>query len=172
MVIKLTLQLIWEAAILPAIRFIIGYIPMIAGVFVAMEDTIKFFLSSMVQYGLLEWLVWYIPAILLVSLTFGVMASNVKKIHPIMMVIMLIAALFVMNIGASGIKMSLYFNETPTSLDAITASVSAVVSFYCIALMLQRAWVEILPKRKKWWFIPLLLPWKEVTIMGDVFVVD
>lgn len=172
MVIKLTLQLIWEAAILPVIRFIIGYIPMIVGVFVAMEDTIKYFLSSMVQYGLLEWLVWYIPAILIVSLTFGVMASNVKKIHPIAMAAMLIASLFVMNIGASGIKLSLFYNETPTALDAVTASVSAVTAFYCIALMCQRAWVEILPKRKKWWVIPLLLPWKEVTIMGDVFVVD
>lgn len=172
MVIKLTLQLIWEAAILPVIRFIIGYIPMIVGVFVAMEDTIKYFLSSMVQYGLLEWLVWYIPAILIVSLTFGVMASNVKKIHPIAMAAMLIASLFVMNIGASGIKLSLFYNETPTALDAVTASVSAVTTFYCIALMCQRAWVEILPKRKKWWVIPLLLPWKEVTIMGDVFVVD
>ena len=148
MVIKLVAQLIWEAVILPVIRFIIGYIPMIVGVFIAMEDTIKYFLSSMVQYGLLEWLVWYIPAVLLVSLTFGVMASNVKKIHPIAMAAMLIAALFIMNIGASGIKLSLFYNETPTALDAITASVSAVVSFYCIALMCQRAWVEILPKRK------------------------
>ena len=148
MVIKLVAQLIWEAAILPCIRFIIRYIPMIVGVFVTMEDTVKYFLSSMVQYGLLEWLVWYIPAILLVSLTFGVMASNVKKIHPIAMVTMLIAALFIMNLGASGIKLSLFYNETPTALDAVTASVSAVVSFYCIALMCQRAWVEILPKRK------------------------
>ena len=146
--VKLFAQLIWEAVILPVIRFIIGYLPMIVGVFVTMEDTIKYFLSSMVQYGLLEWLVWYIPAVLLVSLTFGVMASNVKKIHPIAMAAMLIAALFIMNIGASGIKLSLFYNETPTSLDAITASVSAVVSFYCIALMCQRAWVEILPKRK------------------------
>lgn len=149
MVIKLVAQLIWEAVVLPTIRFIIGYIPMIVGVFVAMEDTVKYFLSSMVQYGLLEWLVWYIPAILIVSLTFGVMASNVKKIHPIAMAAMLIAALFIMNIGASGIKLSLFYNETPTALDAVTASVSAVVSFYCIALMCQRAWVEILPKRKK-----------------------
>ena len=149
MVIKLVAQLIWEAVILPVIRFIIGYLPMIVGVFVTMEDTIKYFLSSMVQYGLLEWLVWYIPTVLLVSLTFGVMASNVKKIHPIAMAAMLIAALFIMNIGASGIKLSLFYNETPTALDAITASVSAVVSFYCIALMCQRAWVEILPKRKK-----------------------
>lgn len=149
MVIKLIGQLIWEAAILPTIRFIIGYLPMIVGVFIAMEDTIKYFLSSMVQYGLLEWLVWYIPAILIVSLTFGVMASNVKKIHPIAMAMMLIAALLIMNIGASGIKVSLFYNETPTALDAVTASVSAVVSFYCIALMCQRAWVEILPKRKK-----------------------
>ena len=147
--VKLFAQLLWEAVVLPCIRFIIRYIPMIAGVFVAMEDTIKYFLSSMVQYGLLEWLVWYIPSILIVSLTFGVMASNVKKIHPIAMAAMLIAALFVMNLGASGIKLSLFYNETPTSLDAITASVSAVVSFYCIALMCQRAWVEILPKRKK-----------------------
>lgn len=148
MVIKLVAQLIWEAVILPVIRFIIGYLPMIVGVFITMEDTIKYFLSSMVQYGLLEWLVWYIPAVILVSLTFGVMASNVKKIHPIAMAAMLIAALFIMNIGASGIKLSLFYNETPTALDAITASVSAVVSFYCIALMCQRAWVEILPKRK------------------------
>ena len=146
--IKLVAQLIWEAAILPTIRFIIWYLPLLLGVFVTMEDTIKYFLSSMVQYGLLEWLVWYIPAVLLVSLTFGVMASNVKKIHPIAMAAMLIAALFIMNIGASGIKLSLFYNETPTALDAITASVSAVVSFYCIALMCQRAWVEILPKRK------------------------
>ena len=149
MVIKLVAQLIWEAVILPVIRFIIGYLPMIVGVFVTMEDTVKYFITSMVQYGLLEWLVWYIPAILIVSLTFGVMASNVKKIHPIAMAAMLIAALFVMNLGASGIKLSLFYNETPTSLDAITASVSAVVSFYCISLMCQRAWVEILPKRKK-----------------------
>ena len=147
--VKLFAQLIWEAVVLPCIRFIIGYIPMIVGVFVAMEDTIKYFVTSMTQYGLLEWLVWYIPAILIVSLTFGVMASNVKKIHPIAMAAMLITALFVMNLGASGIKMALYFNETPTALDAVTASVSAVVSFYCIALMCQRAWVEILPKRKK-----------------------
>lgn len=146
--VKLFAQLLWEAVVLPCIRFIIGYIPMIVGVFVAMEDTVKYFLSSMVQYGLLEWLVWYIPAVLLVSLTFGVMASNVKKIHPIAMAAMLIAALFVMNLGASGIKLSLFYNETPTALDAVTASVSAVVSFYCIALMCQRAWVEILPKRK------------------------
>lgn len=149
MVIKLIWQLIWEAAILPCIRFIIGYIPMIVGVFVAMEDTIKYFVTSMTQYGLLEWLVWYIPAILLVSLTFGVMASNVKKIHPIAMAAMLITALFIMNLGASGIKLSLFYNETPTALDAVTASVSAVTAFYCISLMCQRAWVEILPKRKK-----------------------
>ena len=149
MVIKLVAQLIWEAVILPVIRFIIGYLPMIVGVFVTMEDTIKYFITSMVQYGLLEWLVWYIPAVLLVSLTFGVMASNVKKIHPIAMAAMLIAALFIMNIGASGIKLSLFYDETPTAIDTITASVSAVVSFYCIALMCQRAWVEILPKRKK-----------------------
>ena len=147
--VKLFAQLIWEAAILPCIRFIIRYIPMIIGVFVTMEDTIKYFITSMVQYGLLEWLVWYIPAILLCSLAFGVMASNVKKIHPIAMAMMLIASLFIMNIGASGIKLSLFYNETPTALDAVTASVSAVVSFYCIALMLQRAWVEVLPKRKK-----------------------
>lgn len=147
--VKLFAQLLWEAVVLPCIRFIIGYIPMIVGVFIAMEDTIKYFLSSMVQYGLLEWLVWYIPAVLLVSLTFGVMASNVKKIHPIAMAAMLITALFIMNLGASGIKLSLFYNETPTALDAVTASVSAVVSFYCIALMCQRAWVEILPKRKK-----------------------
>ena len=147
--VKLFAQLIWEAAILPCIRFIIRYIPMIVGVFVTMEDTIKYFITSMVQYGLLEWLVWYIPAILLCSLAFGVMASNVKKIHPIAMAMMLIASLFIMNIGASGIKLSLFYNETPTALDAVTASVSAVVSFYCIALMCQRAWVEILPKRKK-----------------------
>lgn len=147
--VKLFAQLVWEAAILPCIRFIIRYIPMIVGVFVTMEDTIKYFITSMVQYGLLEWLVWYIPAILIVSLTFGVMASNVKKIHPIAMAAMLIAALLIMNIGASGIKVSLFYNETPTALDAVTASVSAVVSFYCIALMCQRAWVEILPKRKK-----------------------
>ena len=146
--VKLFAQLIWEAAILPCIRFIIRYIPMIVGVFVTMEDTIKYFITSMVQYGLLEWLVWYIPAILLCSLAFGVMASNVKKIHPIAMAMMLIASLFIMNIGASGIKLSLFYNETPTALDAVTASVSAVVSFYCIALMCQRAWVEILPKRK------------------------
>lgn len=147
--VKLFAQLLWEAVVLPCIRFIIRYIPMIAGVFVAMEDTIKYFLSSMVQYGLLEWLVWYIPSILIVSLTFGVMASNVKKIHPIAMAMMLLTSLFVMNIGASGIKLSLFYNETPTALDAVTASVSAVVSFYCIALMCQRAWVEILPKRNK-----------------------
>lgn len=149
MVIKLFAQLVWEAAILPCIRFIIRYIPMIVGVFVTMEDTIKYFITSMVQYGLLEWLVWYIPAILIVSLTFGVMASNVKKIHPIAMAMMLIASLVVMNIGASGIKLSLFYNETPTALDAVTASVSAVTAFYCIALMCQRAWVEILPKRKQ-----------------------
>lgn len=149
MVIKLVAQLIWEAVVLPVIRFIIGYIPMIVGVFIAMEDTIKYFLSSMVQYGLLEWMVWYIPSILIVSLTFGVMASNVKKIHPIAMAMMLITSLFIMNIGASGIKLSLFYNETPTALDAVTASVSAVTAFYCIALMCQRAWVEILPKRKK-----------------------
>ena len=147
--VKLFAQLIWEAAILPVIRFIIGYIPMIVGVFVAMEDTVKYFIASMVQYGLLEWLVWYIPSILIVSLTFGVMASNVKKIHPIAMAAMLLLALFVMNLGASGIKLSLFYNETPTALDAVTASVSAVTAFYCIALMCQRAWVEILPKRKK-----------------------
>ena len=147
--VKLFAQLIWEAAIVPCIRFIIRYIGMIVGVFVTMEDRIKYFITSMVQYGLLEWLVWYIPAILLCSLAFGVMASNVKKIHPIAMAMMLIASLFIMNIGASGIKLSLFYNETPTALDAVTASVSAVVSFYCIALMCQRAWVEILPKRKK-----------------------
>lgn len=147
--VKLFAQLIWEAAILPVIRFIIGYLPMIVGVFVTMEDTIKYFITSMVQYGLLEWLVWYIPAILIVSLTFGVMASNVKKIHPIAMAMMLITSLFIMNIGASGIKLSLFYNETPTALDAVTASVSAVVSFYCIALMCQRAWVDFLPKRKR-----------------------
>lgn len=147
--VKLVAQLVWEAVILPVIRFIIGYLPMIVGVFVTMEDTIKYFITSMVQYGLLEWLVWYIPAILIVSLTFGVMASNVKKIHPIAMAAMLITALFIMNLGASGIKLSLFYNETPTALDAVTASVSAVTAFYCIALMSQRAWVEILPKRKK-----------------------
>jgi hypothetical protein len=37
-------------------------------------------------------------------------------------------------------------------------------------LMLQRVWVETLPRRKHWVLTPLLVL-KEVAIMGDIFVV-
>lgn len=147
--VKLFAQLIWEAAILPVIRFIIGYLPMIVGVFVTMEDTIKYFITSMVQYGLLEWLVWYIPAILIVSLTFGVMASNVKKIHPIGMALILISSLIGMKWGVSEMQISFFYGDPPMLMDALSASIFAVVSVYCIALMVQKAWVDFLPKRKR-----------------------
>lgn len=151
--VKLFAQLIWEAAILPVIRFIIGYLPMIVGVFVTMEDTIKYFITSMVQYGLLEWLVWYIPAILIVSLTFGVMASNVKKIHPIGMALILISSLIGMKWGVSEMQISFFYGDPPMLMDALSASIFAVVSVYCIALMVQKAWVDFLPKRKRWYVI-------------------
>lgn len=173
MVIKLIGQLIWEAVIVPTIRFVIQYLPMILGSISVMKLSTNYWLTFMIQRNvLLEWLSWYIPTILIISFIFGIIAPKVNKIHPYWMVAALFFSIIMMRSGVAGVGVALYAGVAPTNFDVVTASVFAVLSIYFVALMVQRAWVEILPKRKKWWFIPLLLPWKEVTIMGDVFVVD
>ena len=148
--IKLTAQLVWEEIVLPTIRFVIGYAPMIAGVAVAKEVTIQYFVTSMARYDIfLDWLAWYIPAILVMSLAFGVMATKSRRIHPVGIVLMLVAFLLLLKMGVSEMQISMYFSGTPTIFESLVTSVSAVASVYCIALMVQRAWANILPKRKK-----------------------
>ena len=150
MIIKLATQVVWEAVVLPAVRFTIGYAPMITGVVVAKEVSIKYFIVAMTQYNIFaEWVGCYIPAILLTSLMFGVMASNVKKVHPIAMALMLITSLVIMKFGVSEMQVSFFYGDPPTLIDSLLASVSAVVSVYCVALMVQRAWADFLPKRKR-----------------------
>ena len=146
--IKLTAQLVLEAVLL-AIRFVIGYLPMMAGVIIAKEVSIQYFVFSMAQYSIFEeWLGWYIPAILITTIAFTVMAKA-NKIHPAGMILMLIALLLLLKMGVSEMQISMYFSGTPTIFESLVTSVSAVASVYCIALMAQRAWWNILPKRKR-----------------------
>ena len=149
MIIKLATQVVWEAAVLPAIRFTIGYMPMILGVEVAKDVTIQYFVTSMARYDILfiDWLAWYIPAILVMSLAFGVATKS--RIHPAGMVLMLVSSLVLCSWGVSEMQISMYFSGTPTIFEALVSSVSAVASVYCIALMAQRSWANILPKRKR-----------------------
>ena len=150
MVIKLVAQLIWEAVILPVIRFIIGYLPMILGSISIMKLSTNYWLTFMIHRNtLLEWLSWYIPTILIISFIFGMISPKVNKIHPYWMVAALFFSLVMMRSGVAGVGVALYEGVAPTNFDIVTASVFAVLSIYFVALMLQRAWVEILPKRKK-----------------------
>lgn len=150
MVIKLIAQLIWEAAVLPTIRFIIGYLPMILGSISIMKLSTNYWLTFMIERNkLLEWLGWYIPTVLVIGFIFGVIAPKVSKIHPAWMVASLFFSIVMMRSGVAGVGVALYANVTPTNFDIATASIFAVLSIYCVALMCQRAWVEILPKRKK-----------------------
>ena len=150
MVIKLIVQLIWEAAILPTIRFIIWYLPMLLGSIAVMKLSTNYWLTFMIERNLLlEWLGWYIPTILVISFTFGVIASKVSKIHPYWMVASLFFSLVMMRSGVAGVGVALYEGVAPTNFDIATASVFAVLSIYFVTLMVQRAWVEVLPKRKK-----------------------
>lgn len=148
--IRLVTELVWETVVLPTIRFIIGYAPMIISVIIAKEVSIQYFITAMVQYRIFaEWVGWYIPAILIASLVFGVMASSVKKVHPIAMALMLISSLVIMKFGVSEMQVSFFYGDPPMLIDSLLASVSAVVSVYCVALMVQRAWADFLPKRKR-----------------------
>lgn len=150
MVIKLIGQLIWEAVILPAIRFIIGYLPMILGSISVMKLSTNYWLTFMIERNLLlEWLGWYIPTILVISFIFGVISSKVNKIHPYFMVAALFFSIIMMRSGVAGVGVALYAGVAPTNFDIVTASFFAVLSIYIVALMLQRAWVEVLPKRKQ-----------------------
>lgn len=147
--VKLVVEAIWEAVVLPCIRFIIGYLPMLAGVFVAKEATIKYFVTSMMQYSIFEeWLGWYIPAILIATIAFTVMATKASKIHSAVMVLLLMVFLIAMKIGVSEMQISLCFNGIPTVIESLFTSVTAVSSVYCVALIIQRAWMG-LPKRKR-----------------------
>lgn len=151
MVIKLVVQLIWEAAILPTIRFIVGYAPFIVGVNVANMLTIKYFIANMIlhQAGQLpEFLEWYIPILLIASFAFGVMATKCKNIHPVGMLFMLLFSLLMMRLGIADMQASFYRNWTPMLVSMLEASVFAVITIYCLSLMIQRAWVDVLPKRK------------------------
>lgn len=148
MVIKLTLQLVWEAAILPTIRFIIGYAPFIFGVIAANELSIKYFIAN-IQDQLADFLGWYIPLLLVVSFAFGVMAPRVKKIHPIGMSLMFLGSIFAMRCGVVEMQTAFYHSETPDLSSMLVASVFAVATIYCVSLMMQRVWVDILPRRKR-----------------------
>lgn len=148
--VKLVVEAIWEAVVLPCIRFIIGYLPMLAGVFVAMEGTIKYFVTSMMQYEIFEeWLGWYMPTILIVTIVFTVMATKASKIHSAVMILLLMVFLIAMKMGVSEMQISLYFDGTPTVFESLFTSVTAVSSVYCVALIIQRAWMGFLPKRRK-----------------------
>lgn len=150
MVIKLIGQLIWEAVIVPTIRFVIQYLPMILGSISVMKLSTNYWLTFMIQRNvLLEWLSWYIPTILIISFIFGIIAPKVNKIHPYWMVAALFFSIIMMRSGVAGVGVALYAGVAPTNFDVVTASVFAVLSIYFVALMVQRAWVEILPKRKK-----------------------
>ena len=149
MVIKLVAQLIWEAAILPAIRFTIGYLPMLLGSISIMKLSTNYWLTFMIQRNvLLDWLSWYIPTVLIIGFTFGVIATKVSKIHPYWMVAALFFSLVMMRSGVAGVGVALYEGVAPMNFDVVTASLFAVLTIYFVALMLQRAWVEILPNRK------------------------
>lgn len=147
--IKLVAQLLWEAAVLPAIRFIIGYLPMILGSIAVMKLSTNYWLTFMIEKQLFEWFDWYIPTILVLTLAFGVLAQNAKKIHPAGMVLMLVSSLVIMQLGVTGMQISLYLNKIPNLLDSVLAAVFAVSAIYSVALMIQRAWMGFLPKRRK-----------------------
>jgi len=147
--IKLTAQLVWEVAVLPAVRFIIGYAPMILGSVAVVKLSTKYWLAFMIEKNLAEWLDWYIPAILVLTLAFGVLAQNARKIHPAGLVLMLISSLIIMQLGVTGMQFSLYLNEIPKLLDSVLASIFAVISIYSAAMLIQCAWMEVLPKRRK-----------------------
>lgn len=147
--IKLATQLLWEAAILPSIRFIIGYLPMLVSIYLVMKLTVNFWLSFIIEKNLLGWISWYIPAILIITFTFGVLSQNVKRIHPLGMVLMLITSLFIMQFGVSSMQFSLFYNKVPELSESVVAALFAVISIYTVALMAQRVWVGFLPKRKK-----------------------
>lgn len=148
--IKEVLQVIWEAVLLPTIRFIIGYAPMIVSVFIAKKVSIHYFIISMAQYSIFkEWVSWYIPAILIATIVFTVMATKASKIHSAVMFLLLMVFLIAMKMGVSEMQISLYFNGTPTVFESLFTSATAVSSVYCVALIIQRAWVGFLPKRRK-----------------------
>ena len=147
--IKLVAQLLWEAAVLPAIRFIIGYLPMILGSIAVMKLSTNYWLTFMIEKQLFEWFDWYIPTILVLTLAFGVLAQNARKIHPAGMVLMLVSSLVIMQLGVTGMQISLYLNKIPNLLDSTLAAVFAVSAIYSVALMIQRAWMGFLPKRRK-----------------------
>ena len=151
MVIKLTAQLILEAAILPTIRFLIGYLPFIGGVIAANMLTIKYFIANMIsnQAGQLPgFLEWYIPILLVISFGFGVMSTKVKNIHPVGMFFMFLFSLLTMRMGVVDMQVAYYHGYTPMMFSMLEASVFAVVTIYCLTLMIQRVWVETLPRRK------------------------
>ena len=149
MIIKLATQVVWEAAVLPAIRFTIGYMPMILGSIAIMKLSTKYWLTFMIEKQLLEWFDWYIPTILVLTLAFGGLAQNARKIHPAGMLLMLISSLVIMQLGVTGMQISLYLNKIPNLLDSVLAAVFAVSAIYSVALMIQRAWMGFLPKRRK-----------------------
>lgn len=150
MVIKLVAQLVWEAAILPSIRFMIGYLPMILGSISIMKLSTNYWLTFMIERNLLlEWLGWYIPTVLVMGFVFGVITPKVNKIHPCFMIVSLLFSIIMMRSGVAGVGVALYAGVAPTNFDINTASFFAVLSIYIVALMLQRAWVEVLPKRKQ-----------------------
>lgn len=149
MIIKLATQVVWEAAVLPAIRFTIGYLPMILGSIAIMKLSTNYWLTFMIEKQLLEWFDWYIPTILVLTLAFGVLAQNARKIHPAGMVLMLVSSLVIMQLGVTGMQISLYLNKIPDLLDSVLASTFAVSAIYSVALMIQRAWMGFLPKRRK-----------------------
>ena len=142
-------KLIWEAVALPCIRFTIGYLPMILGSVAVVKLSTIYWLTFMIEKNLAEWLDWYIPAILVLTLAFGVLAQNARKIHPAGLVLMLISSLIIMQLGVTGMQFSLYLNEIPKLLDSVLASIFAVISIYSTAMMIQRAWMGFLPKRRK-----------------------
>ena len=148
MIIKLATQVVWEAAVLPAIRFTIGYMPMILGSIAIMKLSTKYWLTFMIEKQL-EWFDWYIPTILVLTLAFGVLAQNARKIHPAGMVLMLISSLVIMQLGVTGMQISLYLNKIPDLLDSVLAAVFAISAIYSVALIIQRAWMGFLPKRRK-----------------------
>lgn len=150
MVIKLVAQLIWEAVILPTIRFVIQYLPMILGSVAVMKLSTNYWLTFMIERNLLlEWLSWYIPTVLVLGFAFGVIAPKANKIHPCFMIVSLFFSIIMMRSGVAGVGVALYAGVAPTNFDIVTASFFAVLSIYIVALMLQRAWVEVLPKRKQ-----------------------
>ena len=149
MIIKLATQVVWEAAVLPTIRFTIGYLPMILGSIAIMKLSTNYWLTFMIEKQLLEWFDWYIPTILVLTLAFGVLAQNARKIHPAGMTLMLVSSLVIMQLGVTGMQISLYLNKIPDLLDSVLASTFAVSAIYSVALMVQRAWMGFLPKRRK-----------------------